>query len=143
MPALKPMVCPSPQEVLRSAASSSSCLASVSLVLERAALLIAAARRGGHARANRIELSARQALEDVALEQDLRTPVGEKAAAGGLDLGDRQDRVRIDAEKLRRVVDRLCGERQTSAYKLDGHQALSRRVTQRIIGYEIDRGPHL
>jgi hypothetical protein len=44
-------------------------------------------------------------MEDVALEQDLRSSVGEEAAAGGLDLGDRQDRVRIDAQKLPRVVD--------------------------------------
>jgi hypothetical protein len=113
------------------------------VVLGRAALLITAARRGGYARANRIELSARQTLEDVALEQDLRPPVGEKAAAGGLDLSDRQDCVRIDAQKLRRVLDRLCGERQTSAYELDGHQTLSRRATQRIIGCDIDRGLHL
>jgi hypothetical protein len=44
-------------------------------------------------------------MEDVPLEQDLRASVGEEATAGRLDLGDRQDRVRIDAEKARRVVD--------------------------------------
>ena len=58
-------------------------------------------------------------MENVALEQDLRASVGKEATAGRFDLGDRQDRVRIDAEKARRVVDCLFGERPTRADEVD------------------------
>ena len=57
----------------------------------------------------------------MAFEQDLRPPIGEEAAAGGFDLGDREDCLPVDSQQIGRLFHGLAGERQSGGDELNGH----------------------
>src|SRR5690606_1486473 len=78
-------------------------------VLVRAAGTIAA-RGTADTGVRLVETAAGLAGKDVPFKQDLRTPVGQESAAGGLDVGDRAHGGHIDAERGCRAL--VIGHRE-------------------------------
>ena len=60
-----------------------------------------------------MEQACGQGVEDVPLEQDLQSPVGEEAATSGFDLGDGKDSWDVDTEKIGGRLHRFFRIRQT------------------------------